>query len=301
MLNGSVDVHQHLWPSQLVAALRARCEPPRLADWTLHLAGEPAFEVDPSDHDVDRRVAIAGAEGLSRALVSLSSPLGVEYLAAAEAKPLLSAYHDGSLALPAPFEVWAAAGLTVIDEPGLREMLGRGCVGLQLPATALADAAGYAHCAPLLRVLEDVGKPLFVHPGPAAPPRGSVPGWWPPLVPYVQQMHAAWFAFRAFGRRGHPRLRVCFAMLAGLAPLHGERLRARGGGDPQVDPAVYVETSSYGARTVDAIVGALGVDGVVAGSDRPYGRYPSPDQGGTAAHAVRIVNPARLLSPEPAR
>lgn len=52
---------------------------------------------------------------------------------------------------------------------------------------------------------------------------------------------------------------------------------------------------------MDAIVGALGVDGVAAGSDRPYGRYPSPDQGGTAAHAVRIVNPARLLSPEPAR
>ncbi|MDT7683398.1 MAG: hypothetical protein QOG57_3708 [Pseudonocardiales bacterium] len=44
MLNGSVDVHQHLWPSQLVAALRARCEPPRLAGWTLHLAGEPAAQ-----------------------------------------------------------------------------------------------------------------------------------------------------------------------------------------------------------------------------------------------------------------
>jgi 6-methylsalicylate decarboxylase len=299
VLNGSVDVHQHLWPSPFVAALRARREPPRLAGWTLHLAGEPAFEVDPSDHDVDRRAAVAGAEGLSRALVSLSSPLGVEYLA--DAEPLLSAYHDGSLSLPAPFEVWAAAGLSVIDERGLREVLGRGCVGLQLPATALADEAGYAHCAPLLRVLENVGKPLFVHPGPAVAPRGSVPGWWPPLVPYVQQMHAAWFAFHAFGRRGHPRLRVCFAMLAGLAPLHGDRLRARGGGDPDVDPRVYVETSSYGVRTVDAIVGVLGVDAVVAGSDRPYGRYPDADQGGTATSSVRIVNPARLLGPGPTR
>ena len=27
----------------------------------------------------------------------------------------------------------------------------------------------------------------------------------------------------------HPRLRVCFALLAGLAPLHAERLAARGG------------------------------------------------------------------------
>ena len=30
---------------------------------------------------------------------------------------------------------------------------------------------------------------------------------------------------RACGRPAHPRLRVCFAMLAGLAPLHRERLR----------------------------------------------------------------------------
>jgi hypothetical protein len=34
---------------------------------------------------------------------------------------------------------------------------------------------------------------------------------------------------RAFGRPRHPRLRVCFALLAGLAPLHVERFIARGG------------------------------------------------------------------------
>ncbi|MFC6934571.1 hypothetical protein ACFQHO_32340 [Actinomadura yumaensis] len=137
--------------------------------------------------------------------------------APAEARPLLAAYHEGAAALPAPFGAWASACLSEIDPAALTEVLAEGFAGLQLPATALQDPAGYERCAPLLSVLEERDVPLFVHPG-AAPASAGVPGWWPALVPYVQQMHAAWFAFRAFGRPRHPRLRVCFAMLAGLAP-----------------------------------------------------------------------------------
>jgi hypothetical protein len=93
---------------------------------------------------------------------------------------------------------------------------------------------------------------------------------------------------------------VCFALLAGLAPLHGERFAARGGGDVVgVDPDVFVETSSYGPTAVDAIVRALGVDAVVQGSDRPYAeppRHPGFGLGGAAAYAFRIANPRRLLT-----
>jgi len=135
------------------------------------------------------------------------------------------------------------------------------------------------------------------------------PAWWAALVPYVQQLHAAWFAFRAYGRPAYPRLRVCFAALAGLGPLHGERMAARGGTDPLargvIDSRTFVETSSYGSRAVDSVLRVLGVDTLVFGSDRPYAR-PNPDLGlGEAArHAIRVTNPARLLqgdrpSPEP--
>lgn len=117
-------------------------------------------------------------------------------------------------------------------------------------------------------------------------------------MPYVQQLHASWFAFRAFGRSRHPRLRVCFAALAGLAPLHGERLAARGGGRGTVDSDVFYETSSYGTRAVDALVRAVGIDVVVTGSDRPYALPAIPDLGAEAAvHALRATNPARLLKP----
>jgi hypothetical protein len=293
----SVDVHQHLWPDTLVQALRARTTSPYLDGNTLYLDGEPPFEMNPADHDVALRAQLAADDGLDTALISLSSPLGIEWLPPEDALPLLDAYHDGALALPAPFGCWAAACLSDPDPSALDKELALGCVGLQLPANALADPQGWAHCAPLLDVLDQRGLPLFVHPGPAGPTPGDVPGWWPALVPYVQQMHASWYGFRAFGRPAHPGLRVCFAMLAGLAPLHGERMAARGGGRGVVDPQVYLDTSSYGTRAVDATVRVLGIDGIVHGSDRPYADPTIPDLGAPAATvAIRINNPRRLLS-----
>ncbi|MEW2356941.1 amidohydrolase [Spirillospora sp. NPDC029432] len=278
-----------------VAALRARRTPPLLNGWTLRLAGEPPFEVDPDDHDVRRRAETARKDGLDRALVSLSSPLGVEHLPADEARPLLDAYHEGAAALPEPFGAWASACVRDIDPAATARVLDAGFAGLQLPATALAGPEGYERCAPLLDLLEERGLPLFVHPGPAGATGGGEPGWWAAMVPYAQQMHAAWFAFRAFGRPRHPRLRVCFAMLAGLAPLHGERLAARGGGRGEVDPDVFVETSSYGPRAADAVVRALGVDVVVHGTDRPYAGPRDLALGEAAEHAFRVSNPHRML------
>ncbi|MEU4204754.1 amidohydrolase [Streptomyces sp. NPDC026294] len=296
----SSDVHQHLWPPQFTDLLRTRRVPPRLDGWTLHLPGEPPYAVDLADHDLTARTELARADGLDRALICLSSPLGVEFLPPAEAVPLLDAFHEGALALPAPFGVWAAPCLSAgtPDPASVVRLLRSGCVGLQLPATALPDAAGWMRCAPLLDAAEDLGKPLFIHPGPAPPAPPGSPPWWPALVPYLQQLHAAWFAFRAFGRPRHPRLRVCFAALAGLAPLHGERLVARGGRDRgRVDPGVFYDTSSYGTHAVDAVVRAVGIDAVVHASDRPYALPDVPGLGTTAVHALRTANPARLLGP----
>lgn len=291
----STDVHQHLWPASLIEALRARAAPPRLRGWTLELTGEPPYEVDPGQHDPERRTAQAREDGLDTAIVSLSSPLGIESLSGDEGAELLTAYHDGVLALPSPFRAWAAASVTDIDPDGLWRHLDRGCVGLQLPATTLLDARGYELVGPLLDVLEARRRPLFVHPGPAALGGEGAPAWWPAIVDYVQQMHAAWYAFRALGRQLHPSLRVCFAMLAGLAPLHGERFLARAGQRSIVDEEVFLDTSSYGTRAIDAIVRVLGVDALVNGSDRPYAPPVDPGLGVAADFALRVANPARLF------
>jgi hypothetical protein len=295
-----VDIHQHLWPDALVEGLRRRSRPPRLDGWTLLTSGEPPFEVNPADHDVALRAAQAARDGVGSVGIGPSSPLGIEYLMPEDCEPLLDAYHDGVAGLSVPFAGWAAACLTEIDASGLARQLDRGFFGLQLPATALAGESGYRRCSPLLDVLAERDLPLFVHPGPAGGTGPGGPGWWAALVPYVQQLHAAWFAFRAYGRPAYPWLRVCFAALGGLGPLHGERLAARGGADPLargvVDSHMFVETSSYGGRAVDSVLRVLGVDMLVFGSDRPYAQ-PHPDLGlGEAArHAIRVANPARLL------
>lgn len=293
-----VDVHQHLWPEAFVAALRRRDRSPCLDGWTLHLDGEPDLAIDPAVHDPVSRGLLAAADGVDLVLVSLSSPLGIEWLPAGEALPLLDAYHDGVADLPEPFRAWASACLTDVDPAMLGKELDRGCVGLQLPATALLDAAGYAHCAPLLDLLVARDLPLFVHPG-AAPAADQPPVWWSAVVPYVQQLHQAWYAFRAYGRPRHPTLRVCFAALAGLAPLHNERFAARGGTTGAVDPDLYLETSSYGPRAIDAVVRALAIDVVVRGSDRPYAGPAEHRLGPAADYALHTVNPQHLLGGRP--
>lgn len=301
----TTDVHQHLWPPALIEALRRRAAPPCLRGWRLALHGEPEYDVAPADHDVGRRAQQAHDDGLDTALISLSTTLGIELLAPEEAAPLLDAYHDGVLSLPYPFRAWAAAGLRDIDPAGLVGQLDRGFVGLVLPATTLLDEQGYAHVAPLLDVLQEAGRPLFIHPGLATPARSgargrTTPGWWPAIVDYVQQMHAAWYGFRLLGRPRHPRLKVCFAMLAGLAPLHSERFAARAGQRSVVDKRSFLEVSSYGTRAVDAVVRTLGIDVLVNGSDRPYADPVTPELGEAALHALRTSNPDRLLHSEEA-
>lgn len=294
----AVDVHQHLMPAQLIEVLRRRATPPRLRGWDLELPGEPVYTVSPSDHDVQLRAAQAAADGLALALVSLSSALGVEHLHPDEARELIDAFHEGALELPAPFRPWASACLSDLQPAALEQALDDGCVGLQLPATALLTAYDYERVAPLLQVLADRGRPLFIHPGPPAGHSERVPSWWPALVPYVQQMHAAWFAFRLHGRPAFPGLRVCMALLAGLAPLHAERLSARGGGRSVVDEDVFLEVSSYGPRAIDATVRVLGVDVLVNGSDRPYASPCSAELGEAFDAALRLTNPLRLLALE---
>ncbi len=83
-------------------------------------------------------------------------------------------------------------------------------------------------------------------------------------------MQAAWLAFQAVGRADHPRLRVIFSMLAGLAPLHAERLSARGGpAQLAPDPLLFYETSSYGAIAARALESVVGSQQILYGSDRP--------------------------------
>ncbi|GAA1780489.1 hypothetical protein GCM10009795_028440 [Nocardioides hankookensis] len=292
---GAIDLHQHLWPEPLLEVLRRRTRTPYVRGWTLHTAGEPEYAVAPADHDVERRIAQDLDAGTELACVSLSAPLGLESLPRDEAGLALDAWHAGAAALPAHFAPWASVPVVEPDLDELHRLLSGRFVGVQLAATQVATPDGWAGLGQVLRVAEQLGKPVFVHPG-ATDVVAAGPGWWAPVVGYVGQLHAAWWAWHAVGGRGQfPALRVVFAAGAGLAPLHHERLSARGGEPGTVDPDVFVDTSSYGAQGVDALIRVLGIDTVVLGSDRPYAD-PLPALFGEAAtRAIRVDNPRRVL------
>jgi len=260
----------------------------------LCIDGEHDALLDLADHDPERRRALAESDGIDLALVALSPPLGIEALPASEAEPLLAAYHDGVAELRAPFGAWAAVGLADPDPAALSRHLERGFAGACVPADALGSPEGFEHLGPVLETLERADAPVLIHPGPARAADTPRPGWWQAMTEYVAAMQRAWHAFAAWGRAAHPRLRACFAMLAGLAPLHRERLVARGG--PAVsDPDVFLDTSSYGARAVDAVLREVGVDRLVHGSDRPVIAAAELSLGDAVEVAFRERNPARLL------
>jgi len=276
-----IDVHQHLWTEPLLAALAVRSELPFVREehglTVLYLAAERPYVIDLAGEGHAERAALLELDGVDRALLCLSSPLGIEWLPRAQALALIDAYHDGALALGDPFGVWGAIALDRPNGDDVEALLARGCAGLALPAGALASVEAVASLQPVLARLESLGAPLLVHPGPGLPTGPGEadasladPLWWPALTDYVAGMQAAWLAFVTCGHPAHPRLRVIFSMLAGLAPLHCERLRARGGSIPRGhDPLIFYETSSYGPAAVRALAQAVGADQLLYGSDRP--------------------------------
>jgi predicted TIM-barrel fold metal-dependent hydrolase len=280
-----VDVHQHLWSEPLVAALQARSELPFVRRehglTVLFLGGERPCVLDMASEAPGARAELLERDNLDRALICLSSPLGIESLPRAQSQPLLDAYHDGAHALDRRFGVWGAVALDRPDPDDVVRLLERGCVGVSLPAGALAGIDALTRLRPLLARLEAADAPLLVHPGPG--PGGLLSGahaigepslldplWWSALTRYVGEMHAAWLTFVSAGRAEHPRLRVVFSMLAGLAPLHAERLRSRGGpASLRPDPLIFYESSSYGPDSVARIAEIVGAGQLLYGSDRP--------------------------------
>jgi predicted TIM-barrel fold metal-dependent hydrolase len=274
-----VDAHQHIWTKPLLDRLAERDVLPlvRYEDGltVLHSAAESPYVIDVPSEAPGERAGRVREEGLDVAIIAISSPIGIEALPRESALELIDAHLDGVLALPSEFAAWGPVAVDRAEPDEVDDLLVRGCVGISLPAGALASPDALERLGPVLERVAQRDAPLFVHPG-RGPGQRPVPSefgeplWWRALTDYVSQMQAAWFTFATLGRREHPDLKVVFAMLAGGAPLLAERLDARGG--PRVDlrdPNVFYETSSYGPAAVEMSAHRVGEAQLVYGSDRP--------------------------------
>jgi predicted TIM-barrel fold metal-dependent hydrolase len=264
----------------LLAALEQRHALPlvrREGDVTvLHSAAEQPYVIDTESGLPAQRAAAVLADGLDLAVIAISSPIGIEALPRDEALALIEAHLAGVAALPSDrFTAWGPVALDRPDPSEVDERLDAGCVGISLPAGALAGPDRLERIGPLLERVALRGVPLFVHPGRAPGQRHVLaefgePLWWRALTDYVAQMQAAWLTFASFGRRELPDLQVVWAMLAGVAPLQLERLGSRGG--PPVepgDPDQFYECSSYGPAAIETLARRIGAAQLVYGSDRP--------------------------------
>jgi predicted TIM-barrel fold metal-dependent hydrolase len=275
----TVDIHQHVWTTPLLDALAQRDRLPfvRRTDGltVLHSGGELPYVIDTAAESAGRRAQLLDDDGIEGAVVALSSPIGIETLPHDVAAELISAHLDGVLALGERFAAWGPIRIDDPDPADVDEVLRRGCIGISVPACALAGRDALEALAPVLERVRSHRVPLFVHPGGAAGPQTreaplTDPLWWRALTDYISQMQAAWLTFATHGRRELPGLTVVFAMLAGGAPLQSERLATRGG--PTVDlrdPLTFYDTSSYGSGLIDAMADWVGPDQLVYGSDRP--------------------------------
>ena len=298
----TVDLHQHVWTTPLLDALARRDRLPfvRRTDGltVLHGGGELPTVIDTDAESAVRRTELLGADGLTSAVVALSSPIGIEALDRDAAAELISAHLDGVLSLGDGFAAWGPIPVHQPDPADVDDVLRRGCRGVSVPAGALAGRDALDALGPALERVQAHGVPLFVHPGGVAGPETSEapltdPLWWRALTDYVSQMQSAWLTFATHGRPELPKLTVVFAMLAGGAPLQSERLATRGG--PAVDlndPLTFYDTSSYGRGMVEAMARWVGDAQLVYGSDRPV-----VDPVSTGRDRALMANAARVMGP----
>ena len=205
------------------------------------MRGGAPYAVDPADHDLEVRRKADAADGLGLTLLSLSSPLGIELLPAAESTrcstPGTRAWTT-STGLP---DLGGAPARRARPGRAGRVLARSGVRGLQVPATVLTTPAALEQAAPLLRVAEAADLPVLVHPGPVVSPSTTSPaGGRRRRLPRPAGRLVVRLA------RGGPvaaaRLRIGFVALAGLAPLHHERLAQRGGRLGPLDAGVCYET-----------------------------------------------------------
>jgi 6-methylsalicylate decarboxylase len=313
-----VDLHQHLWPEAYLAALAARDAPPSIRghgkDLWLELAYEPSCSISAAAHDPEARLALLDACGIDVAVISISSPCGVEALPADEGRPLLEAYHEGISEVVAGsggrLRAFAAACLDAPDAGAadVADRLAAGFVGLSLPSEAIASPAGLDRCAPLLDMLERAGRPLLVHPGPAPwtrpePADPRLPAWWTSLAQYPGWSLRAFATWRALGATAYPALRVVFAIMAGGAPFLEGRWRTFTGLAGEIDPNVFLDTASCQRLDLELALATYGAEQVVLGTDIPV-IAPDPllrsleTLGPPVVEAVAERNPGRVLNLE---
>ena len=238
----AIDLHQHLWPEPLrraAARPHPRAVPARLD--AVHRRRAAVRRRAGGPRRDARRIATDPATGSGWRASASRRRSGIESLPRDEAAALLRrlARRRGRAARP----LRAPGRRSRRVEPDLDGLAGLLDGGLRRGAAArrptLATPAGW-RAARRGAAGRRAGRQAGVRAPrarPADPGRRRCRRGGRRSSATSRQLQAAWWAWHAVGGRSQfPTLRLVFAAGAGLAPLHHERLAARGGTLGPVDP-----------------------------------------------------------------
>jgi len=235
-----------------------------------------------------------GADGLDRALLCLSSPLGIEVAAPRAGAAVARRLPRGRARARRAVRRVGAIALDDPDPDDVDRALHRGCVGISLPAGALAGVDRLTRVRRCSRAF--LARRALVRPPRSSRrarsrrrARSATRSGGPRLTHYVADM-ARGLAPRCSGPAG-PSTQSC-GCSSRCSPASrrctASALAARGGLDrSEPDPLVFYDTSSYGPLAIGALSDAIGGPGqLLYGSDRPVVEAGAPARAGGARLGV---------------
>lgn len=290
----SIDWHSHFIPPSVIDALRKRTAFPRIVKTEqceqLQINDAPArIRFQPESHsNVEARIRSLDAAGVERQVWSWPA---LDSLPREEAVPLTKLFNDAlsEVIRHHSSRFSGLATLPLADVTLAARELNRAhrdldLIGAVLPSEVFLTVKSVKAIAPILEVAQKWGSHIFVHPrftpGPGEP---SIlpPGIDNPLLRLggleVQDRLTAAFFTLALTEAvdAYPDVVFHLANLGGTVPFLAEWLERSSQqirGDKTVLSRlrrVYVDTSSFGPRSIRLAVDILGADRLLLGSDEP--------------------------------
>lgn len=287
-----IDAHTHVIPPSLVDRVRSGQSPFDATvevidgrDWMVHGPGF-RYPVDDVFVDPGRRIDEMNRRGVDEAIVSLAPPfLGYE-LDGAEAIDHARTTNDALAEMVGAHDrLHAVATLPMQDPHAAAAELARavklGLVGAQVGAQVNSRPLDASEFTPVFQAAEELGVPLIIHPAYTGPTPGLEDFYLTNLCgnPWQTGVCASRLILSGALDR-HPRLQVLLVHGGGHLPYqvgrldHGTGVR-NDAGNCDHQPSSYLrrfhyDTLVYSPLALTYLVGLVGADRVVYGSDQPF-------------------------------
>ncbi len=291
----AIDMHCHFVPPDLVEALRARTDPPRLecdadgVDYIVQPVGRRAFTA--ANTDMEARLVLMDRLGVETEMLSLGLLMGVHSLPLPEAGPLVQMFNDALSVLCRRFpdRFVGLAALPMADLPAAVAELRRarrdlGLVGAILPANCLVSLAEADKLRPIFAAGQELGLHFFVHPGRRTDENSSIAA---PFADNLLHRHTTLAVQHALSMAlvtlalgdyldSYPNVTFQVANLGGSIPFVIDRMdrvaHMRKPGSPAPSERirrVFVDCATMGAAAIEMAIRVFGEQQVLLGTDCP--------------------------------